>query len=131
MRAVVLLLALVAAAAAAGRSCGAAARADGLRERRSIRTAARSRGSRSTDFVVKEDGASREVLRAGRTADPIDLAVIVDTSTAIQPHLNDFRKALTAFVTRMAETAFGQRGAPVHGRPADDPCPTTRRASRS
>jgi VWFA-related protein len=54
------------------------------------------------DFVVKEDGASREVLRAGRTADPIDLAVIVDTSTAIQPHLNDFRKALTAFVTRMA-----------------------------
>ena len=54
------------------------------------------------DFVVKEDGASREVLRAGRTADPIDLAVIVDTSTAIQPHLNDFRKALTVFVTRMA-----------------------------
>src|SRR6185295_16118086 len=61
------------------------------------------------DFVVKEDGASREVLRAGRTADPIDLAVIVDTSTAIQPHLNDFRKALTAFVTRMA----GQQSANV------------------
>jgi VWFA-related protein len=55
-----------------------------------------------TDFVVKEDGASREVLRAGRTADPIDLAIIVDTSTAIQPHQNDLRTALTAFVTRMA-----------------------------
>jgi VWFA-related protein len=54
------------------------------------------------DFVVKEDGASREVLRAGRTADPIDLAIIVDTSTAIQPYQNDVRKALTAFVTRMA-----------------------------
>jgi VWFA-related protein len=61
------------------------------------------------DFVVKEDGASREVLRVGRTADPIDLAVIVDTSAAIQPHLNDFRKALTAFVTRMA----GQHSASV------------------
>lgn len=54
------------------------------------------------DFVVKEDGASREVLRAGRTSDPIDLAIIVDTSTAIQPYQNDIRKALTAFVTRMA-----------------------------
>jgi Ca-activated chloride channel family protein len=54
------------------------------------------------DFVVKEDGASREVLRAGLTNDPIDLAIIVDTSAAIQPYLNDFRKALTAFVTRMA-----------------------------
>lgn len=55
-----------------------------------------------TDFVVKEDGTSREVLRAGRTADPIDLAIIVDTSTAIQPHQNDLRTSLTAFVTRMA-----------------------------
>ncbi len=55
-----------------------------------------------SDFVVKEDGTSREVLRAGRTADPIDLAIIVDTSTAIQPHQNDLRTALTAFVTRMA-----------------------------
>jgi hypothetical protein len=54
------------------------------------------------DFVVKEDGTTREVLRAGRTADPIDLAIIVDTSTAIQPYQNDLRKALTAFVTRMA-----------------------------
>jgi VWFA-related protein len=55
-----------------------------------------------TDFLVKEDGASREVLRVGRTADPIDLAIIVDTSTAIQPYQNDVRRALTAFVTRMA-----------------------------
>jgi len=62
-----------------------------------------------TDFVVTEDGASREILRAGRTADPIDLAIIVDTSTAIQPYQNDLRKALTAFVTRMA----GQHSANV------------------
>ena len=46
------------------------------------------------DFVVKEDGAAREILRAGRTGDPIDLAIIVDNSSAIQPYQNDIRKAL-------------------------------------
>jgi VWFA-related protein len=55
------------------------------------------------DFVVTEDGRRREVLRAGRTADPVDLAVIVDNSFAAQPHILDLRKALTAFVTKMTE----------------------------
>jgi VWFA-related protein len=53
------------------------------------------------DFVVKEDGKSREVLRAGRTSDPIDIAVIVDNSLASQPHILDIRKALTAFVEKL------------------------------
>jgi len=55
------------------------------------------------DFRVKEDGLSREVLRAGRTSDPIDLAVIVDNSLASQPHILDIRKALDAFFGKMAE----------------------------
>lgn len=55
------------------------------------------------DFVVTEDGRRREVLRAGRTSDPVDLAVIVDNSFAAGPHILDLRKALTAFVTKMAE----------------------------
>ncbi len=55
------------------------------------------------DFAVHEDGQTREVLRAGRTADPIDLAIIIDNSQALQPYVNDVRKALTAFVTRMAD----------------------------
>ena len=55
------------------------------------------------DFIVKEDGRAREVLRAGRTADPIDLAVIVDNSFASQPHILDIRKALDAFFEKMAE----------------------------
>ena len=55
------------------------------------------------DFVVTEDGRTREVLRAGRTSDPIDLAVIVDNSFAAQPHILDLRKALGAFFTKMAE----------------------------
>ena len=55
------------------------------------------------DFIVKEDGVQREVLRAGRTADPIDLAIVVDDSQAVQPYLNDVRTALTSFVTKMAD----------------------------
>lgn len=55
-----------------------------------------------TDFVVTEDGRRREVLRAGRTSDPVDLAVIVDNSAAAEPNILDLRKALTAFVTKMA-----------------------------
>jgi len=55
------------------------------------------------DFLVKEDGLAREVLRAGRTSDPIDLAVVVDNSFASQPHVLDIRKALAAFFEKMAE----------------------------
>jgi hypothetical protein len=55
------------------------------------------------DFTVKEDGVTREVLRAGRTSDPIDLAVIVDNSFASQPHIPDIRKALGTFFEKMAE----------------------------
>ncbi len=55
------------------------------------------------DFLVKEDGRAREVLRAGRTSDPIDLAVVVDNSFASQPHIPDIRKALGAFFETMAE----------------------------
>lgn len=53
------------------------------------------------DFVVKEDGKPREVLRAGRTSDPIDVAMIVDNSLASQPHILDIRKALTNFVEKL------------------------------
>lgn len=54
------------------------------------------------DFVVREDGRTREVLRAGRTSDPVDLALIVDNSQAAEPHILDLRKALGAFVEKMA-----------------------------
>lgn len=54
------------------------------------------------DFLVKEDGRSREVLRAGRTSDPIDLAVLIDNSIAAQPHILDLRKALATFFETMA-----------------------------
>jgi VWFA-related protein len=102
MRAVVSLLALVAAAALPV-SLAAQPREQTVYASVADRDGRPVTGLAVDDFAVKEDGAAREILRAGRTADPIDLAIIIDTSSAIQPYQNDLRKALTAFVTRMAE----------------------------
>ena len=57
------------------------------------------------DFVVREDGRAREVLRARRAADVIDIALLVDTSQALNSQLNDVRKALEAFIARMRPQA--------------------------
>ena len=102
MRAVVSMLALVAAAALPV-SLAAQPREQTVYASVADRDGRPVTGLTVDDFAVKEDGAAREILRAGRTADPIDLAIIIDTSSAIQPYQNDLRKALTAFVTRMAE----------------------------
>jgi hypothetical protein len=67
------------------------------------------------DFVVREDGRVREVLRASRATDTIDLAILVDTSQALSSHINDVRKGLESFVARMRGQArisivgFGDR----------------------
>ena len=36
------------------------------------------------DFVVREDGRAREVLRVRRATDPIDLALLIDNSQALR-----------------------------------------------
>lgn len=54
-------------------------------------------GLRTTDFVVREDGASREVLRVGPATTPMPIAVIVDNSEAATDAIADLRKALGAF----------------------------------
>ena len=67
------------------------------------------------DFAIKEDGRVREVLRVRHATDPIDLAILVDTSAAAAQQTNDLRQALEAFVGRMREHAhisiveFGER----------------------
>ena len=67
------------------------------------------------DFVVREDGRVREVLRARRAADVIDIALLVDTSQALDNQVNDVRKGLEAFIARMRPQAqisivgFGDR----------------------
>jgi len=54
-------------------------------------------------FTVREDGQAREVLRASRAVKPVDVALLVDNSQAITPHVNDIRQAVSGFVQRMAK----------------------------
>jgi VWFA-related protein len=53
-------------------------------------------------FVVTEDGRRREVLRVSKAIDPIDIALLVDNSTAARDITTDLRMALAAFVARLA-----------------------------
>jgi len=53
------------------------------------------------DFLVREDGRVREVLRARRATDIIDIALLVDTSQALGSQVNDVRRGLEAFIARM------------------------------
>ena len=53
------------------------------------------------DFVVREDGARREVLRVQRDTEPLQIALLVDTSEAAARAVNDFRTGLAAFIAAM------------------------------
>ncbi len=53
-------------------------------------------------FVVREDGARREVLRVSRATEPIDIALLVDNSTAATDEITFLREALSKFVAKMA-----------------------------
>jgi hypothetical protein len=57
------------------------------------------------DFIVREDGRVREVLRARRAAESIDIALLVDNSQALTNQVNDVRKGLEAFIERMRPQA--------------------------
>ena len=54
------------------------------------------------DFTVHEDKASREVLRAVPSSDPMQMAILVDDSTAASQYIQNFRASLTAFITAVA-----------------------------
>ncbi len=56
-----------------------------------------------SDFLVREDGALREVVRVGRATAPIQLAILVDTSQAAIPAILHIRNGLHAFVEAMHE----------------------------
>lgn len=57
------------------------------------------------DFVVREDGRVREVLRARRATDVVDIALLVDNSQALDSQVSDVRQALEAFIARMRPQA--------------------------
>jgi hypothetical protein len=50
------------------------------------------------DFVVREDGMAREVLRVAKDDDPLQIALLVDNSTSMRSRLPQLRKAAAAFV---------------------------------
>ncbi len=67
------------------------------------------------DFVVEEDGEAREVLRVAPASTAMQVAVLVDTSSAAQSVIPDMRDGLGALVAELHEdheialVAFGQR----------------------
>lgn len=58
-------------------------------------------GLAATEFIVREDDMAREVLRVSAATEPMQIAVLVDTSQAIEEHLLDVRTALSAFFKQM------------------------------
>jgi Ca-activated chloride channel family protein len=59
-------------------------------------------GLSAADFIVREGGTAREVLRVSPATEPLQIAVLVDTSNAIEPHILELRRALSAFFKEMA-----------------------------
>ena len=58
-------------------------------------------GLTAADFIVREDGIAREVLRAGPATAPLQLVLLVDDSEAMSPALQPMREGLTKFVDRL------------------------------
>jgi VWFA-related protein len=54
------------------------------------------------DFIIREDGASREVLRVTPATDPIDIAILVDNSAASEQLIPRVREALRSFIAKMS-----------------------------
>jgi hypothetical protein len=50
------------------------------------------------DFIVREDGQSREVLRVAPDTDPLQIALLVDNSAIMRDRVTYLRKAVAAFV---------------------------------
>ena len=54
------------------------------------------------DFIVREDDVSREVLRVSAATEPMQIALLVDTSAAIESIILDLRLAIRDFFKTMA-----------------------------
>ena len=70
------------------------------------------------DLTIKEDGVSREVLKVEPATDPMQIAILVDTSAVTSAAVSDLRGALKAFSaalwakspdTQIALYSFGER----------------------
>ena len=53
------------------------------------------------DFVVREDGVAREVLKVGPATEPLQIALLVDDSTVSEPSIQRVREGVQAFVAAL------------------------------
>jgi hypothetical protein len=61
------------------------------------------------DLVIREDNVAREVLRVAPATDPIQIALLVDTSQAANDFIRDYRQAVPAFLdVVLGEESGGQ-----------------------
>ena len=60
-------------------------------------------GLNTTDFEIREDGVSREVLRVEPAGAERQIAILVDTSQAASSAVSSFRRGLTTFVDGMQQ----------------------------
>ena len=82
------------------------------------RNDAPARDLKAADFIVREDGTAREVLRVAPAPPPSHVALLADDSQITEPLIADLRLALTGFVKKLAAstptpafglTTFGER----------------------
>jgi VWFA-related protein len=50
------------------------------------------------DFIVREDGMAREVLRVAKDDDPLQIALMIDNSAEMRPRISQLRRAASAFI---------------------------------
>lgn len=62
-----------------------------------------------SDFIVREDNVAREVLQVAPADDPMQIAILVDTSEAATSHISHIREALPPLVDALT-AASGGRG---------------------
>lgn len=58
-------------------------------------------GLSAADFMVREDGVAREVLKAGPATAPMQIIVLIDDSEAATNAIQRIREGLTAFVDKL------------------------------
>jgi hypothetical protein len=67
-------------------------------------------GLGTRDFIVREDKATREVLRVEPADDPMQIALLVDDTPAAGQYLRDFRTSIAAFIKGITTQALAAGG---------------------
>lgn len=60
-------------------------------------------GLSNNDFIVREDNVSREILRVVPAEEPMQIAVLVDTSQSARNDIANIRKGLTPFLAALTK----------------------------